>query len=299
MSKIAILMSTYNGDEFLEEQLCSIANQITEHEISLYVRDDGSVDRTLKIIERWKNIIDIHFCSGNNLGPAKSFWSLFEDESIKADYYAFCDQDDIWDSNKIEIAIKHLQEGYCLYACNCRSINANGQVIEKLRKEGKPKISLELLFVSGITQGCAMVFTNDLREYICSKNITCVPMHDLIVCMYALSFGTFFWDQEPHFSYRFHNNNVVANKSHVGIRSKIETLKRWKKKSEDSLTVVAKELLVNEPISDRNVEAFLIDVSTCRRSFTAKLNLIRNNKIKELEWNYRMSFYFRILLNLI
>ena len=106
-------------------------------------------------------------------------------------------------------------------------------------------------------------------------------------------------DQEPHFSFRFHNNNVVANKNHVGIRSKIETIKRWKKKSEESLTVVAKELLVNEPISDKNIAAFLIDVSTCRHSLSAKLHLIRNNKIKELEWNYRMSFCFRILLNLI
>lgn len=299
MSKIAILMSTYNGERFLDKQLESIANQITSHDITLYIRDDGSNDMTIDIIKKWKDKINIKLYVENNIGPAKSFWKLFKDRTIQADYYAFCDQDDIWDNDKIEIAIDNLKGMYHLYACNCRSIDANGLIIDKYRKKNKPDISLDLLFVSGVTQGCAMVFTNALREYICEKNISCIPMHDLIVCMYALTFGDFFWDQTPHFSYRFHDNNVIANKKNLKLLSKIKTFKRWKKNSEKSLTVVAKELLINTTRIDEGMKYFLKNMAGCRSSWTCKLYLIRNKRIRKMGWSYKSSFYLRILLNLI
>lgn len=299
MSKIAILMSTYNGEEFLNSQLESIANQITKHDISLYIRDDGSKDNTIHIIEKWMDKIDIHLDVGNNIGPARSFWNLFKNKSVHADYYAFCDQDDIWDNNKMEIAVNSLSGEYHLYACNCRSIDADGMLLEQCRKKNAPEIALDKLFVSGVTQGCAMVITNELREYICEKNISCVPMHDQVICMYALTFGKFFWDPTPHFSYRFHDNNVVANKNKSGILSKIQTFKRWKRNSKDSLTVVAKELLSNCVEIDEDMKCFLENVAECKNSVLSKIYLLRNSRIKRMNRVYRNSFYLRVLFNLI
>ena len=99
--KIAVLMSTYNGQKYLDEQLMSIADQTFSKMMTLYIRDDGSTDNTLKIIEKWKKKIDIVFFQGENVGPARSFWKLLMNSEIQADYYAFCDQDDIWNGELI------------------------------------------------------------------------------------------------------------------------------------------------------------------------------------------------------
>ena len=69
--KIAVLMSTYNGQKYLDEQLMSIANQTFSEVMTLYIRDDGSTDNTLKIIEKWKKKIDIVFFSGRKCGTGQ------------------------------------------------------------------------------------------------------------------------------------------------------------------------------------------------------------------------------------
>lgn len=299
MSKIAVLMSTYNGEQFIEEQLESLANQKCSHEVNIYIRDDGSSDRTISIIEKWKQNLKIDLFTGENLGPAYSFWELLTNKSIHADYYAFCDQDDIWDEDKLEIAVSHLNSKVHLYACNCRNIDADGNVIEEFWKKEKPEITLDKLFVSGIAQGCAMVFTDSLRNYILGKNITCITMHDLIVCMYGLTFGDFYWDCNPHFSYRFHNNNVVANKNRKGLAAKFATLKRWKKNKKRSLTQVAKELIQNTEIYDREQREFVKQLANAKVSIRSKIYLFRYKKIKSTDKPALKSFYFRILLNMI
>lgn len=88
---------------------------------------------------------------------------------IQADYYAFCDQDDVWDSDKLEVAIEHLQGNTHFYACNCRIIDEKGIITNELRLTKAPQINVESLFISGCTQGCSMVFTDVLRKYIIEK----------------------------------------------------------------------------------------------------------------------------------
>ena len=100
MDKVQVLLSTYNGEKYLQEQIESIIRQ-EDVEISLLIRDDGSCDKTIEIIENLKrknsNII---YYSGNNLGPARSFMDLIN-KSGNFDYYAFSDQDDVWKSKKL------------------------------------------------------------------------------------------------------------------------------------------------------------------------------------------------------
>lgn len=297
MSTIAILMSTYNGEKFLDKQLESISGQKCNHDIKLFIRDDGSQDRTINIVDKWKEKIDICFRQGSNIGPALSFWSLFVDKAIKADYYAFCDQDDIWDADKLQVAIAHLEKEAHLYACNCRSIDAGDNILEEQRKKQKPDISAEKLFVSGVTQGCAMVFTAKLREFICSKNISCVPMHDLIICLYALHFGGLIWDQEPHFSYRFHENNVIANKRRGTLAYRAETLKRWNKSQGMSMAKVADELLRNVDIEDKEERVFLEAIKKYKFSLQSKIWLWNCRSLKSCDRNALNSFYARLALN--
>ena len=99
-------MSTYNGHKYLDKQLKSIAEQTVVNHLTLYIRDDGSKDDTFDIIDKWKNKINIVLYKEKNAGPAMSFWQLLMKSEVKADYYAFCDQDDVWDKDKIEKGIE-------------------------------------------------------------------------------------------------------------------------------------------------------------------------------------------------
>ncbi len=106
--KVAVLISTYNGEKYLAEQLDSILSQ-TYQNIEIVIRDDGSKDSTIAIIEGYqKKHSNILLEKGENVGFLKSFFSLLQFEN--ADYYAFCDQDDIWVENKVELAVEALSK---------------------------------------------------------------------------------------------------------------------------------------------------------------------------------------------
>ena len=100
---IAILMSTYNGERYLREQIDSLLSQ-TNKDWILYIRDDGSTDGTVLIVKEYEReypykIVLLEDGLGN-LGSGCSFMQLLS--SVNSDYYMFCDQDDVWLSDKIE-----------------------------------------------------------------------------------------------------------------------------------------------------------------------------------------------------
>lgn len=122
---IDILLSTYNGEKYVEELLESLNNQ-TYKDFNVIVRDDGSTDRTLDIIKKYRdtNSLPIHILNDSlgNLGSTLSFETLMRNS--KADYFMFCDQDDYWCEQKIEISLKRMYELesssgesslYCIY----------------------------------------------------------------------------------------------------------------------------------------------------------------------------------------
>lgn len=108
--KIAILMATYNGDKYVEEQIQSIINQ-TFKNWELFIRDDGSSDETEKIISKFTTIDHrIHQIKDNlgNLGPCLNFGELIETH-LNYKYIMFADQDDVWFTNKIKISLDKIK----------------------------------------------------------------------------------------------------------------------------------------------------------------------------------------------
>lgn len=108
---IAILMSTYNGECYLREQIDSLLRQ-TYKDWILYIRDDGSVDNTISIIKSYEcdypDRIVYKMDDSGNLGPASSFMRLLS--VVDANYYMFCDQDDVWLPDKIAITMARMLE---------------------------------------------------------------------------------------------------------------------------------------------------------------------------------------------
>ena len=110
---VAVLMSTYNGEDYLAEQINSILNQ-TYQNIHLFIRDDGSTDNTMSIIEEFIGNPKVSVIkSGDNLGYKNSFLMLLKtvvDLKKKYQYISFSDQDDVWLKDKILVSIKKLEK---------------------------------------------------------------------------------------------------------------------------------------------------------------------------------------------
>lgn len=299
MMEIAILMSTYNGEKFLSKQLESLSKQTINDSITVYIRDDGSTDNTINIINYWKTKMNIILFLNNNLGPAKSFWVLLTNNKIKADYYAFCDQDDIWDYNKLEVAINQLKEQDAdLYLCNCRLIDANDKIIENQYRINFPDISLKRQFVSGVAQGCCMVFTDKLRLYFLDKEINCIPMHDLIIIIHAIKFGKIVWDPVPRFGYRIHLNNVVAKSNKNFVKNLKKTYKNWKNSSINSMANVASDALTYcKNLTTDEIE-YLTLVKKYKDNIRYRIKLIIKTNFKNISFSQKRSFILKVMLKL-
>ena len=108
MEKITVLLSTYNGERYLVEQLQSLIDQ-KGVEVELMVRDDGSKDSTTEILDEWQSKKLLTWYKSGNLGPGKSFMHLLQTAS-PGNYYAFCDQDDVWLPEKLRLTMDKMKE---------------------------------------------------------------------------------------------------------------------------------------------------------------------------------------------
>ena len=225
MKEIQVLMSTYNGEKYLKEQLDSIFKQI-DVKVRLLVRDDGSKDETLKILKQYD---DIEVVTGKNEGPTKSFLDLIE-LAGDYDYYAFADQDDVWDNNKLFVAISMLLEleGPAVYSSDARIVDENLKFIKKETKS--PVVTLGSAIVKNYVTGCTAVFNRELMVKLKKYKPNHAPFHDWWINLVCLSIGgKSIFDNTPHISYRQHGNNVVSGNA-TFIKKWSSRLKKFRKK---------------------------------------------------------------------
>lgn len=213
MKKVQVLMSTYNGERYIKEQVESILNQ-EGVELTLLIRDDGSTDETLNII---KEIIsknsNVSVYKGENLGTAKSFMDLINNAE-EADYYAFADQDDVWDTKKIISAIDKMKDKEnepTLYISALNIVDENLNEIEFRKVEGK--FCLEGAMAKNFATGCTQVFNKKLHTILKKYNPQFIVMHDSWVTRvcYAIG-GNVIIDDNSYIKYRQHNNNLIGYK---------------------------------------------------------------------------------------
>lgn len=207
---VLILMSTYNGEKYLKEQLNSIYKQDYPN-IQIYVRDDDSCDSTTQILEEEQKKNKLTWYHGKNLGAAHSFWELVQ-HAPEADFYAFSDQDDFWLCDKISSAIHDLpkdSERPALYFCQTQLTN------EHLEKTANVKLSPKLTYGEALfaqfVGGCTMVFNNGLRRKLQTYTPKNLFMHDFWIYNVALALDAkITFDPTPHILYRQHTNNAVG-----------------------------------------------------------------------------------------
>lgn len=173
MKKVAVLLSSYNGEKYIGKQIESILKQ-SYPDIELYIRDDCSTDGTINIIHQYvKNYENVHFIQGEkNLGYPVCFYALTDDMQIQADYYAFADQDDYWLKNKIKRAVELLEQQDnskpCSYYAGYMICNEGLKAQKKSPvKKSKRNFSESLFEVCGLefTQVVNKKAMNLIRKY--------------------------------------------------------------------------------------------------------------------------------------
>lgn len=225
-SYVDILLATYNGEHYIEEQLESIINQ-TYSNWKLYIRDDNSSDNTVNIIkgyiEKFPEKIYLVEDIKKGLGAKKNFFELIK--YSKNDYCMFCDQDDVWLNNKIELTMREMKkiEGEktkkipILVHTDLKVVSEeleliNESFIKYQNLDPEMKALNNLLLQNNIT-GCTVMINLSLKQE--CKNIpeNCI-MHDWWLGLIASAFGEISFINEQTILYRQHSMNEVGAKNY-------------------------------------------------------------------------------------
>lgn len=224
MEKIKILLSTYNGEGFIEEQMESLLNQDNVL-IDILVRDDGSSDNTINILDKYQKDKKIKYYSGDNLKPARSFVDLVK-KSDDCDWYAFCDQDDVWDHDKLYKAVEKLSaldtDQPIVYYSNLRIVDKNLKFYRFAKCNYQMPDSKYSCFVENEATGCTMVFNRAAAKYIKNYEISYLSMHDSWMYMVGRIFGIVIYDDRAMINYRQHEKNVIGASLRANILYKIK-----------------------------------------------------------------------------
>lgn len=225
--KVNILMSTYNGQQFLAEQIRSIQEQ-TFADWTLLIRDDGSSDQTKDLLQEFARqdsrirLIDVE--EQKNLGVIKSFHRLVHYE--KADYYFFSDQDDVWLPDKLEVSLQEARlyptDQPLMVYMDLTVVNQDLQVMsESMIRSQSHHANTQLvqeLTENTVTGGVAMI-NHALAEL--WSGTEDILMHDWYLALLASALGTLVFIDKPGELYRQHADNVL------GARTLSKRFKKW------------------------------------------------------------------------
>ena len=224
---IAILMATYNGEQYIAEQLDSIVNQ-TEQSFVLFVSDDGSTDATLDIVRRFQDQLGpdrIIIRDGPKQGYGRNFFSMLTEHSITADYFTFCDQDDIWEPDRLSRAVSKIKllptNQSALHICSAILIDHNGNFIGK-GKRLPQRADLRSLLLQPAAGGNTMVFNRALANTVKQLGTNHeADNHDWLLCLINASIGgQFLFEPAPLIRYRQHLNNAMGPSFKIATKLK-------------------------------------------------------------------------------
>lgn len=305
MIKILILLSTYNGEKYLNEQLESIRAQ---HGVDLkvLVRDDGSKDNTINLLKDFSKSYPSFFedvIPGNNVGSTASFSELmrvsYEKYGEDYQYYAFADQDDYWLEDKLNRAVLKLND---LDASTPNMYCSDKIIVDSdLRKiEGicPPKIELTKgrALARNIATGCTMVFNKRALELFVTHKTEYIKIHDHAVFLICTFLGNVIYDNEAFILYRQHGHNQLGGMDTFKDRMR-DRLRKKGKLNEHLLERTAKAFkdAYHDLLSEEDIKLIKV-MSSYRDSFSNRLRLFLNKDISKERFEENIFFKLKVLL---
>lgn len=300
MERVCVLLSTYNGEKFIKTQVHSILNQ-TNVCVEIIIRDDGSTDNTVKIIKDFQlGNTNIKLLLGENIGYAKSFLTLLTLAPNTYDYYAFADQDDVWDCDKLYCAIQYI--GKCtipiLYGCNLRLVDEGLNFISEMKVPRIDDFEKGRYLIDKYGYGCTMVLNQALRKLVICSTPSSGISHDNWVGLVAVFCGEFLFDNSCHISYRQHDQNVTGGRDSFYSKWK-RRLKNLTQITQLSRSIIAKDLLDNfSDLLDKSSIELLTMVATYKESIFNRVTFFFDKRTVRKSFEKNFLFRIQILLGL-
>ncbi len=299
--QVTVLMSTYNGSQFLQQQLNSLYAQ-TYPNVKILVRDDGSTDTTheLLAVECLRGAIE-QLEEHNNLGATGSFFTLLRHAAqTKTAYVAFCDQDDVWQANKIERAVSALSPLSDCPALYCSRLEIVDEQLQSLQLSVTPrKIGFGNALVENIAVGCTMVLNRKAIDLLCQQTLPSqVYVHDWWCYLVISCFGEVIFDDNALIKYRQHDGNIIgAATNPIGVlKRKLNRLLNGRLWISEQ-AVVFLELFTNRlPPAQYELLALLIKAKS---SGWYRLRLALSTSVWRQKWMDNLILRLVILMNRI
>lgn len=295
--KIAVLMSTYNGAAYLQEQIDSIMAQKHDFQLDLWVRDDGSTDDTCSILQKYADAGKLNWYTGENKKPAHSFMDLVL-HCPGYDYYAFADQDDFWHSDKLVAGIDRLKDlqAPALYCANALLVDQKLNSLGRCVYKQPPRLDLPTLSCAGDLLGCTMVFNRPLAQLLQSRPLPgAMVMHDFYIALVCLlAGGQILFDPEARMLYRQHGNNVVGA-SHSKLSALKNRLKSITRRPQVTVGQQAQTVLTQYPALGTPQQRSWLKKLTDRRLFS-RLSVACSGKTRYINKNKSLTLRLAYLL---
>ena len=283
MATVTVLLSAYNGERYIAEQLESIVCQ-RGVSLRLVIRDDGSKDGTPEIIERFaRKYPYVSFYRGDNLGAANSFLDLAKNAGV-SDYYAFSDQDDVWEEDKLVSAVEKLEKADksipLLYFGNLKVtdevLTVKRLFYDDLNIPDNKYAALAETFPSG----CTEVFNIEALKLLNSYSPQYCGMHDSWLYILCSMFGKVIYDEDAHILYRQHGDNVIGTgKKGAGLIR--EKAVRLTDRSRQPRYNTARSLLegYKDHMSAEDIEV-VTEITDYKKSLLSRAKLLTEKRIK-------------------
>jgi len=304
--KVAILLCTYQGQHYLEEQLMSFQAQKHANWV-LHVSDDGSSDDTRHILRRYQTLLGedkMAVKQGPLQGFASNFLSLTTDAHAQSDYYAYSDQDDIWEADKLERAVAWLQTVApgvpALYCSRTRIVDAQDVSIGLSPLFEKPPGFANAL-VQNIGGGNTMVFNEAARQLIAqTSDANRVVSHDWwAYILVSACGGAVHYDPYPSVRYRQHANNLVgANNSWRArlFRMRMLAQGRFKRWNGQNLEALQSLQHLMTPQSRQTLHLF---AQARQESVWTRLIALKRSGVRRQTWASHLSLFVAALFGKI
>ncbi|MEK4438306.1 glycosyltransferase family 2 protein [Paenibacillus sp. FSL K6-2862] len=288
--KVCIMLSTYNGVKYIDEQMESLLAQL-EVDVQINIRDDGSSDGTVqKLNEYAKSHPDqIRVVKGENLGVVGSFFELMCQTEPVYDYYAFCDQDDVWKPEKLSRAVTKLQLGHSnvplMYCSSTQMVDQDLNNLNVWPTLPPKPLSMYNAMIENCCVGCTVVLNPITFEQIrgsIPSDLKQVIMHDRWIYLYVSAFGEVIFDKEPMILYRQHQGNVLGGGSEGWLMKWKNRLKRFFSEGSFSLSKQASLFLVTygEYLSAQQ-----------KNDIQGFLSHLDSSWVKRIRYAFKMPFY--------
>lgn len=296
LQKVQVLLSTFNGERFVGALMDSLIHQDYPN-VEILVRDDGSKDDTLSILSQYASFDNVSILEGKNLGVPKSYFELIQISSPDAEYFAFCDQDDIWKEDKISRAVEALDT----ISPNVPSMYCSRYVMvdEKLNPIGLSSIprrgvSFENALVQNVASGATIVINSVSRELLLQGPPKSARMHDWWIYQVIVAFGEVVYDVEPGILHRLHSSNVTTRKAGTIAKWGVRVRRFLKTGGLPLVTKQAEEFRrIYGPSLPADKKAILDRFIDSRKKFTDRLRYAVSGEV------YRQSLVDNIILRVL